>query len=423
MIEAIYSPEAEKALIGSILINPELFKSIDIQPNDFYNSTNREIWIAFQSVVFDEMDIDLLTVTQKLNKKTDLAKFVIDVPTSLNAEYYAEIIRENSRRRALVALAGEIAKCAYDKNSKLETEIPAFMTQLVSGSMKHNGAEHIAGALSKLYSEVQEMSSHPKEIWGIPTGLYDYDILTGGQHAGELTLLSGKPGLGKSILVMQMAVGMAKSYPGAIYEMEMGDTQVIRREVSNVSKIPSRTLKSGNLKNDDWENFVKSIAEIEKLPIYLSDNTGWTTASLRADLIRLKQHGIKWFVVDYIQLLRDHYGKDDSERIGFISIALKNICKDLQLSGLVINSMVKSEMESATPGLSGMRGSGQLVYDADVIIYLVEDQDKNFVKLHFSKFREDTPERFIRLKKDNEFPAFKTLSKSSERSYSLPYKD
>lgn len=85
--------------------------------------------------------------------------------------------------------------------------------------------------------------------------------------------------------------------------------------------------------------------------------------------------------------------------------------------------MVKSEMESATPGLSGMRGSGQLVYDADVIIYLVEDQDKNFVKLHFSKFREDTPERFIRLKKDNEFPAFKTLSKSSERSYSLPYKD
>jgi len=423
-MDAIYSPEAEMALIGSIIINPELFKSIDIQAGDFYISTHREIWSAFQSLTSEEMNIDLLTIAQKLNKKIDLVKFVIDVPTSLNAEYYAEIIRENSRRRALVALAGEMAKCAYNKNSDLDTEIPSFMTQLISKAVKHNGAEHIAKALSKLFSEVQEMSSHPREIWGIPTGLYDYDILTGGQHEGELTLLSGKPGLGKSILIMQMAMGMAKSQPGAIYEMEMGDTQVIRREVSNVSQIQSRKLKSGKLNQDDWNNFVKAIAEIEKMQIYLSDSTNWTTASLRADLVRLKeQHNIKWFVVDYIQLLRDRYGKDDSERIGFISIALKNICKDLQLSGLVINSMVKSEMESSTPGLSGMRGSGQLVYDADVIIYLVEDQDKNFVKLHFSKFREDTPERFIKLKKDKEFPIFKTLSKSSDRSYGLPYKD
>lgn len=336
-----------------------------------------------------------------------------------------QLVRECSRRRAMIALAVEIAKSAYDKNSDLESEIPLFMTKLLAGAGKHNGAEHISTVLSKLYSEVQEMAAHPKEIWGIPTGLYDYDILTGGQHEGELTLLSGKPGLGKSILMMQMAVGMAKSQPGAIYEMEMGDTQIIRREVSNVSQVSTRTLKSGNLKNDDWDNFVSAIAEIEKLPIYLSDATDWTTASMRADLTRLKElNKIKWFAVDYIQLLRDRYGKDDSERIGFISIALKNICKDLQLSGLVINSMVKSEMESATPGLSGMRGSGQLVYDADVVLYLVEDPDnKNFVKLHFSKFREDTPERFIKLKKDNDFPMFKTLSKPSERSYSLPYKD
>jgi len=131
------------------------------------------------------------------------------------------------------------------------------------------------------------------------------------------------------------------------------------------------------------------------------------------------QHNIKWFILDYIQLLNDRYGKDDSERIGYISRSLKNICKDLNLSGLIINSMVKSEMESDKPSMAAQRGSGQLIFDADVIFYLVED-GKN-VKIQFAKFREDTPERFIRLLRDDGFPAFKCINQ--QPVYGSPYKD
>jgi len=421
-IEPIYSMDAEKAVLGAVLINPEVFKSIDLRDSDFYRVEHQEMWRAYQDIVLAGGLIDVLTVGEKV-KNADLVDLISDVPSSLHAKEYAEIVREKSRRRELVNMAGEIAKTAYDTNSDLEQEIPGYMTRLVSGAKMASGAEHVSKSLSKLYEEIKARYDDPKDIWGIATGFYDYDVLTGGHHKGELTLLSGKPGLGKSIIAMQMATGMAGSKPGAIYEMEMGSTQTIRRSVSTQSRVETRKMRSGRLDDGDWDLIVEAIAEMEKLPVYLSDFTGWTTASMRADLARLKAiHEIEWFVVDYLYLLQDRYGRDDHERLAYISKSLKNICKDLDLFGLVIHSMTKAEMESHSPGLAGMRGSGQIAYDADVVVYLLEDEiDKKNVKLQFVKFREDTPDRFVRLQRDNGYPAFNGVERT--QTYSMPYKD
>ena len=205
--------------------------------------------------------------------------------------------------------------------------------------------------------------------------------------------------------------------------MEMGATQTVRRSISKESRIGVRALRSGHVSGNDWDVLAKSIAAMESLQIYISDYTGWTTASLRADLARLKaQCGIKWFVLDYLYLLQDQYGNSDHERLAYISKSLKNICKDLDLSGLVIHSMTKSEMNSDTPSLAGMRGSAQIGYDADIAIYLLEDEmDKNKVKLLFVKHREDTPDRFVRLLWDKDYPAFKNIEE--DRTYRRPYND
>lgn len=420
--QPIYSLDAEKAVLGAVLINPEIFKTIDLQASDFYLDHHKQIWSAYQRIVLQGKIIDLVTVSEILNDKTDLLGLINTTPSSLHALDYAEIVREKARRRELVQMASDIAKAAYDTNSDLEKEIPGYMTRLVSSAKIASGAEHISKALSELYDEIQERKDNPRDIWGIPTGFYDYDILTGGHHGGEMTLLSGKPGLGKSIIAIQMACGMANEKPGAIYEMEMGQTQTIRRSVSVESRVQTRKMRNGDIDTDDWENINKAIEAMEHLPIYLSDHTGWTTASMRADLARLKAvHNIEWFVVDYLYLLQDRYGKDDHERLAYISKSLKNICKDLDLFGLVIHSMTKAEMESHTPGLAGMRGSGQIAYDADVVIYLIEDEQKDHVKLHFAKFREDVPDRYIRLKKDDGFPSFKSIERTP--MYKTPYKD
>jgi len=132
-------------------------------------------------------------------------------------------------------------------------------------------------------------------------------------------------------------------------------------------------------------------------------------------------HHIRWFVVDYLYLLQDRYGKDDHERLAYISKSLKNICKDLQISGLVIHSMTKSEMESQTPNLSGIRGSAQIAYDTDIAMFLIEGDSDDKVKLYFSKFREDVPDRYVVLIRDDGFPAFKTIERT--QMYKTPYKD
>ena len=424
-IQPIYSKEAEEAVIGSVLINQHVFKMIDLKPDDFYVVVHRDIWRIYQKIALEGGNIDIVTVGEKYGRDADLLKFVNHVPSSLNAEHYAEIVREKARRRELVLLASEMAKSAYDPKSDLEKDFPNYMTKLVSGAKLATGAEHISIALAELYDEIKQRSKDPREVWGIPTGFADYDLMTGGHHAGELTLLSGKPGLGKSIIAIQMAVGMSKTASGVIYEMEMGRTQTVRRSISNESRIETRRMRNGKIGEKDWDTLIRAIGEMETLPIYISDHTGWTTASMRADLARLKaQHDIKWFVVDYLYLLQDRYGGDDHERLAYISKSLKNICKDLGLSGLVIHSMTKSEMESTTPSLAGMRGSGQIAYDADVAIYLLEDEmnKQNGVKLYFVKFREDVPDRYVRLIKDNGFPAFKDIVRN-EPIYKTPYKD
>ena len=422
-IQPIYSRESEEAVIGAVLINQEVFKTIDLQPSDFYDITYGEVWQAFQKITMEGGTIDILTVKEKLNGKTDVLNLVANVPSSLHAKHYSEIIREKARRRQLVVLASDMAKSAYNQTGNLEEEIPEYLTRLVNSAWITNGAEHVSVALAELYDEIKERSLDPRDIWGIPTGFTDYDLMTGGHHPGEMTLLSGKPGLGKSIICIQMAVGMSKHSPGVIYEMEMGKTQTVRRSVSNESRIETRRMRNGNVKGEDWNLLAKAIASMETLPIYITDHTGWTTASMRADLARLKaQQGIKWFVVDYLYLLQDQYGNNDYERLAYISKSLKNICKDLDLSGLIIHSMTKAEMNSDNPSLAGMRGSGQIAYDADVAVYLIEDElDQDNVKLYFVKFREDIPDRYVRLRKDIGYPAFKNI----ENGYTTrtPYKD
>ncbi len=421
MTEPIRSIEAEKAVLGAVLINQEIFKELDLQAIDFYLVEHQKIWQAFQDLTIEGRTIDILSVNEKINDPL-LIQLVADVPSSLHAETYAEIVRDKARRREIVRLASEMAKAAYNQNDNIDKKIPEFMTKLVTEAKTARGAQHISGALSDLYDEVKARYENPSDIWGIPTGLYDYDLLTGGHHAGELTLLMGKPGLGKSILAIQMAVGMANEAPGAVYEMEMGRVQTVRRPVSTEARVKTRNIRSGNLSDGEWDNITAAISAFENLPIYLSDDTSWTTASLRADLSRLKaMHHIKWFVVDYLYLLQDRYGKDDHERLAYISKSLKNICKDLELTGLVIHSMTKSEMDSQTPNLSGIRGSAQIAYDTDIAMFLIEGDSDDKVKLYFSKFREDVPDRYVVLIRDDGFPAFKCLER--DLSYRTPYKD
>jgi replicative DNA helicase len=416
--------EAEEAVIGALLINGSIINKLPLMPEDFYVPRNADIYRAILSLHRDKKTIDYLTIVERLestNKVDDaggysyLMKLVEDTPSSLHAEAYAEMLLDESRRRSITQIASNLHKSAYDKSANIDTVISESISQLANKANIQNGAVHISEFLSKLYdivSKKHENPVKPGQVSGIPSGFIDFDNITDGFHEGEETILTAEPGLGKSLLAFQMACNMAREYPGVVYELEMSALAVAKRQIASMSNIPTREMDRGTMEN--WHDFTGTIEDVEKLKLHISDDTRLTTATLRADLARMREaYGIRWFVLDYLSLLKDRYGKDDVERTAWLSSEVHGICKDLHLAGLVIHSMNKQGVRENNGSQADLSGSVRVIYDADQIIVMQRDkQFENQVNLIWSKFREgELPKGGMSLIKRPGLPAFVNCTK------------
>lgn len=388
-----YSPAAEESLVGAALVDPRVLDLVDIQPDEFFIQRHGMIWSALLDLKSTGMTPDFVTVGNALNACGNLdtvggpaylAKLIGDTPSSMGAEGYARIIRDKAARRRVIRIASDMAKTAYDADSQLNECLSRSMTDLTAASFTGQGAVHWKHYLSQAYDFVGERHEHPGGVWGIPTGFKDFDILTGGLQLTELLLVAGKAGVGKSIFVLQIAQQIAATNaPGALYSLEMQGRAIGVRALSSASGIPSRALKSGSMAADQWPQFAQAVEVQETYPIYMSDNDYWTTSGLRADLARLKrQYGIQWFIVDYSYLIADGQGMmDETERSQMVISALKGICKNLGLAGIVIHSLNKQ---------GELRGSGQVRYDADVVLSITmpDEFHPENIRCTFEKGRE-----------------------------------
>jgi replicative DNA helicase len=332
-------------------------------------------------------------------------------PTSIHAQAYADMVQECSRRRSLLQIFNDGAKAAYDKKSDLDSTISELISRLANKANIKNGAVHISEYVSKIFDIVSERHDNPVkpgEVSGIPSGFADIDQVTDGFHAGEETIITSEPGLGKSLLAAQMGVQMAiKGYPGAMYELEMSGAAVAKRTMSWLTKTPTRDMDRGTMK--DWQPFIGAVERLEKIPLYMSEDTRLTTATLRADLARQREDfDIKWFVLDYLALLKDNKGRDDIERTAWLSSEIHGICKDLRLAGIIIHSMNKQGVRENNGSQSDLSGSVRVIYDADQIITMKRNQSvENQVDLYWSKYREgQLPNKPVSIIKFDGIPAF-----------------
>lgn len=455
-IARLNSPETEQAYLGCILIDGDVLTHTPLMPDDFMTVRNRWIYEAADAIRRRGDPVDYLTVTTELERAGHLAEaggpaylmtLINATPSSLNAPAYAEILREKRRRRQLVTIAQRIAQAAYDESQPADTGLGGFISDLASASSMPGGARPISEVLSRLYDEVEARMSDPRDVWGIPTGFRKFDLLTGGMQQGEVMIVAGLPGAGKSILGNDLAAGMAGNEPGAIYSMEMRDLSVMRRLVSGRSGIPTRSLKTGRIREEDFASFVHAIEHFSRLPVHISDSQGWTTTSLRADLARLKaQHGIKWVLLDYMYLLKDGEGKDENTRTLMQSEGLKRIASELDLAVLAIHSLNKSGMggmgsrgkgefnadDAGMGSLEDLRGSAQVVYNADLVCFLTKYNVNLFSKpedkiaaqyqdharvLWFAKGRElENPKQCVILIQRAGFPKFAEHEPETRRS-------
>jgi replicative DNA helicase len=423
MVLPPYSRQAEEALIYSVLSYPDSYLSLDVEPEDFYLRRLRPIWMAFGKMVKGGVAVDVTTLTETLDRMGELDNIggfnaIVDIVNNgdyfgVNAESYSRIVKDYARRRAWLDVAGKMARLAYDKEANLEQSAPVILTELSTAIRTRSAANHISQYTRLVLDEAYERMNNPQDIWGIPTGILDFDRITGGLQHGEILYLSGEPGVGKSMLAAQMAFQMAeKGFPGVVYSLEMPGTSVIRRRASHKAHIPSRAIKTGHI-SDDFPKLVQVLEAIDELPIYMSDGVDWTTTSLRADLARMKaQHNIQWFVLDYAYLLRDGIGLSENDRTGIISSQLKGICRSLDIAGIVIMSMNKSGM-GGLPSGEALRGSNQQFYDTDLLLFIIRDkQQENLVRCIFGKGRElEQPKAHFELMTLPGFPAFENVSK------------
>lgn len=433
-----HNRQAEEALLGSLLIDPQKVKEINITTEDFYIIRNRYVYEVIREISRENKDIDILTVVEYLKKRGQLEeiggqayliKLINQTPSSLNAESYASIIREKRQRRGCLAIASELANFAYQEDQKLDEVIPGIMTALTKNSEITEGAKPISTALNNFYEDLIKRIEDPKDIYGIPTGFVDLDYLTGGLQRGELTIVAGEPEKGKTKLMTQIIMQMAKNSPGAFYQMEMSDVSIMRRIISSESGVLARPMKTGRLEQYQIDKIIETIGKIDVMNIIFSDYTGWNVNSWRADIARLKnKYNIQWVALDYLYKMHGYEDHSEHERLGLITRDLKSIARDFNIAIYANHSLIKPGLGDFR--LSDMRGSMQIGYEADTAYFLVgDDKDKNLVHLLIKKFREDTgggehdeEVSCVTLRKKPGFPCFMNY-RNDNIEPNLPYKD
>ena len=412
-----HSPTAEASLIGSVLIRPDAIKGVSIQPEDFYVLSHRQIWAVMQELAREGSTPEYVSICSRLQGKGQLAEIggaakitqlAGSVVSTIYTEQYAEIILAMSRRRKLIQAASDLVQSAYNLQSDVDGAVSLAMDALSKSVVQGRGARHISEFLSGIYDEAEKAAESPTDIFGISTGFKDWDRLTGGLQKGEVLKLSGEPGLGKSLLAFAVLANAAKAgHAGALYELEMDCAQVVRRQVSAESRVPTRKIRSGRMGDDDWPVFIRAIEDLSTRPIYMAGDSHMTTADIRADIHRLQDsYGVELVVIDYEGLLCDEGGRDDNERGKMISSRVHSLVKDLNVAAIVIDDMNKIGI-SGQAGKAGLAGSARKLHDADQIVIMRKDEkEPTKIKLQWEKNREGASDMSMFLVKLPDLPAF-----------------
>lgn len=409
----LQSIEAEQALIGSILINPDAYHEVShIAPADFYLHKHRWIWEALTRMTAGSSAIDVVTLTNELDRQNKLGEvggmtylilLINGVPSSVHAADYASAVKQESKRRRVMDLASEMAKVAQADGEEFNKALNAATENILALQSGDAPLEHMGRLMERVYNQLQYTMAHPDETANLPTGLFDLDAAVE-FIPGELIVVPGEAGVGKTILALQWAQAWAeRGHPGAVFEMELSSMQLGRRLSSVQSRVEVKKIRHGSLGLGEMNQFISAIDHLSRLDVWVSESTQWNTIMLRSAVTRLKwERGIKWFVLDYFDLLQDG-GDDANMRDTVMARNLKSMCKDLGVCGVVIHTLNKAGKAS---------GSNKIIYAADNVLHVeVVKDETHLVRLTPHKIRDDSNRGSVDLVRLPNFPAFGTKAK------------
>ncbi len=434
-----FNMEAEQAVLGSALSDSSSLSDAAeiLKPSDFYFTANKFIFQAIMDLFNDNKDIDFVTVSEqlKVNGKLEavggidyLKNISSSVPTTQHVKYYSEIIKGKAVVRRLIESASSITKMAYSEEDPLAVLLERSEQLIfdVSASRQSNDLVHISEILQTSYDTIAKNAGNDGGITGLDTGFAELNRRCGGFHGGELIIIAGRPGMGKSTFAVNIAEYMCihGGKTVAIFNLEMPKEQIVNRILCSQALVNNAKIRNGTMEMDDWEKICDVADTIAKAPMYIDDSASITVSQIRAKCRRLKQTGdLQMVIIDYLQLMQGSGRSDNRQQeISEISRSLKVLAKELDIP-VVALSQLKRESETQKgkrPILSDLRESGAIEQDADMVMFLFRNyyyskdpEEKNLAECIIAKNRNGETDTFP-LGFKGEFTKFQNIEYRTE---------
>jgi replicative DNA helicase len=391
-----HNREAEEAAIGAVLIHPDAYHDLAIflQSDDFYIHRHRFIWEAFVRLNDRSIPVDFLTVGEELDRAGKLAEIggsayltalINATPTSLHAEAYGRIVEQAAIRRRMLTAANQVARLAYQEETNLEQVMDESQSAVFAAGerLAVQSMRPFAQVLDNLYETVTKRATQTEPA-GIFSGFDELDHLLQGFQPSDLVIVAGRPGMGKTSLLLSMVKHATQQdhKQVAVFSLEMADEQIAQRLVAQETGIDTQRLRSGRLTNAEWPQLVQAVETMGELTLFLDDTPAITPMQLRQKSRRLHAaHGLDLIVVDYLQLMSGG-GKFENrvQEVSFISRQLKTLAKELNIPVLAAAQLSRAVEQRADkhPVLSDLRESGSIEMDADVVLFLYRSEEPQF---------------------------------------------
>jgi replicative DNA helicase len=385
--------EAEKCVLGAILINNHAFNQAAevIDSQDFFRDAHRRIFEKMVGLTDRNEPVDLVTLKDELDRSGDLdevggpayiSALTDGVPRSANIEYYARIVKEKATLRRLIQASTDVLTRAYDGEQdadELLDEAERSIFQIAESKLR-TGFVPLSELVGKSYQLIEQLQAHKGLVTGVPSGFVDLDELTSGFQKQDLVIVAARPSMGKTSLVLNMALNAAAEAGKSIgiFSLEMSAEQLFIRLLTSEARIDAHRFRGGFLGDTDYDRLAAAGARLHDAKIFIDDSPGLGILEMRAKSRRLKlEHGLDMLIVDYLQLMQGRGRFENRQQeMASISRSMKILAKELDVPILALSQLSRAP-EGRTdhrPQLSDLRESGALEQDADVVLFIFREE-------------------------------------------------
>jgi replicative DNA helicase len=399
----MHNVEAEKAILGSMILDPGCIRDMDnISESDFFTIPHQKIFRALKNLFNKNIAVDLITLNTELEKNKDLkacggagyvASVTNGIPTSANVSYYVDTIKSLSDRRRISRIARKLHEESFRQDKEISQIIDNSQTDLYEIA-----AGGIGDTITPIHDIVTPTVEYLEKLYngiikpGLITGFSDIDRLVYGFNPDDFIVIGARPGVGKTALALCIAANNAirKKIPIGFISFEMSKERLVARLLCMEARINIRDVKSALLKKSDFVKITNAAGEMYESPLYFEDSHRISSSSLRAFAMRMKdRYKIGAIFLDYLSLIpSDSKSLPRHEQVAELSRILKGIARDLKIPVIALSQLIR-DSDNRMPRLSDLRESGAIEQDADVVIFLHrEENEKNLTKVKIAKCRD-----------------------------------